>query len=191
MTPPLWRAGSIDVSSHVPPRRRWLAARVRFGTSRLFHPCLTALLAMPLACLAGDKVSLAGTWVGHYRCAQGNTGLTLDVNSPGQSHLHAVFHFYADRSESDVPDGCFEMDGTYDPSTRRVDLRAGKWILRPDGYVTVGLGGEVSADGSTMTGAVEGPGCDGFEVRHVAASSPRVKKVCPLSGTIASLLIQP
>jgi hypothetical protein len=147
---------------------------------------LVALLfAISGAALAEDTV--AGAWVGHYLCGQGTTGLTLTVATTRGSPMRALFHFYADQSDHSVPEGCYEMEGTYDVLARHVELVAGKWILQPDGYVTVDLSGDVSSDGSVMKGAVIGPGCGAFELHHVAASSPRAQGACRPGAAFVTL----
>ena len=148
------------------------------------------LMASSMAARGDDAVTVAGTWVGHYGCAQGTTGLTLTVTAARKPRVRALFHFYADKSNPSVPEGCFEMEGTFDSFSGRVELHGGKWIVRPEGYVTVDFEGEVSPGGDGMTGLVVGPFCDKFELHRVASSSPRSKGTCPPRGAAISLLGQ-
>jgi hypothetical protein len=134
----------------------------------------------------GEAVSAQGIWAGQYGCAQGMTGLTLTVTSARQSHLRALFHFYADPSEPSVPEGCFAMEGAYDSLSGHVELHASDWIERPDGYVTVDLSGEVSSNGDGMSGTVIGPSCTKFALRRVAASA-RARSSCPTRGAPVSV----
>jgi hypothetical protein len=135
----------------------------------------------------GETTSAQGIWSGQYGCAQGMTGLTLTVGTVRKSRVRALFHFYADPSEPSVPEGCFEMEGTYDSLSGHVELHAGNWILHPEGYVTVDLSGEVNSDGDGMAGSVIGPYCTKFALRRVTASSPGVRTSCPVRGPAISV----
>ena len=126
-------------------------------------------LLFSLCATAAPDPSASGTWVGNYTCAQGTTGLTLIVDSLTQTRVRALFDFYADPANALVPDGCFEMDGTFDPRTRHIELKAGAWLHQPFGYVTVDLSGNVSPDGTSMSGTVAGPFCTDFQIHHVDA----------------------
>ena len=144
------------------------------------------LLALCSGTTAGEAVE--GDWVGHYTCMQGTTGLMLHIEALSEPRIRALFHFYADASNPTVPEGCFEMAGTFDPATRRVDLRAGRWLLRPYGYVTVDLRGEVS--GGMISGIVVGPSCGRFELYSARGRSqdrsrrvPVDRKHCRLGGS--------
>ncbi len=172
------------------PRSGFVPAAPGVRTGLIMAICVSMALA-PVRARGDETASLTGSWVGQYGCAQGTTGLTLTVTEARKSRVRALFHFYPDASEPSVPEGCFEMDGTYDSLSGHIEFRAGNWILRPDGYVTVDLTGEVSAGGGAMSGSVIGPSCDRFSLRHVAASSPRVRGVCPPRGKAISLLSQP
>jgi hypothetical protein len=136
----------------------------------------------------GDPAtSVQGVWVGQYGCAQGMTGLTLTVGTARNARMRALFHFYADPSEPSVPEGCFEMDGTYDSLSGHVELRAGNWILRPPGYVTVNLSGVVDASGESLSGTVIGPYCTKFALHRVAAATSVVRASCPSKPAAVSL----
>jgi hypothetical protein len=160
------------------------------GVGLIVAICVVMTLA-PVGEHGDETASLAGSWVGQYGCAQGTTGLTLTVTQVRKSRVRALFHFYADASEPSVPEGCFEMEGTYDSFSGYIELRGGNWIVQPEGYVTVDLTGEVSSGGGAMSGSVIGPSCGKFSLRHVAASSPRARGVCPPRGRAISLLSQP
>jgi opacity protein-like surface antigen len=141
------------------------------------------IVLLPAGASAADDV--AGDWQGTYVCAQGATELTLQVEQAGGNQVTALFHFYAGAENPLVPEGCFEMSGVYDAATGRIDLGAGRWMLRPTGFVTVDLSGTVNRDGSEMTGAVAGPGCSTFSLRRVI-SVPRLPPLaCRAGGMVA------
>jgi len=121
---------------------------------------------------------LIGAWVGTYTCAQGLTAVRITIAEASSSGARAMFHFHADPRNPQVPTGCYLMDGAYDPATRRVTLRAGRWIIRPFGYVGVDFLGTLDAAGTRLTGEVRGPGCTAFELRKTA--EPPVGSGCSI-----------
>lgn len=106
----------------------------------------------------------AGTWSGSYLCRQGRTSLTLTITGAGED-LEAVFDFGAHATNPDVPDGRFRMSGELD-CEGKLSLEPERWVQRPDGYVAVGLAGELEEDGELLRGRVVGAGCSGFEVQR-------------------------
>ena len=113
---------------------------------------LAAILAAPNA-RAND---LDGVWTGSYYCQQGPTTLDLFVTTTPAGTLLALFHF-GDGGIS-RPEGCFAMRGAL--ANGQMTFTAGKWLLRPYGYVGVDLSGTVH--GNTYAGLVAGPGCTAF-----------------------------
>lgn len=101
-------------------------------------------------------------WIGDYDCNQGNTRLTLRVLDTHGSHVRAIFDFNHAPTKAA---GRFIMAGQIDEGSGRTVLRPGPWIAQPDDYVTVGMSGRVSRDGSLFTGRILGPGCRGFQLR--------------------------
>ena len=141
---------------------------------RLMIPWLSVALTL----LAAPAVATE-FWEGSYDCAQGRTGLTLtleEAGSPGQ--VAALFNFYAVPENPRVPVGCFEMSGLLDRRTRLLDLRAGRWLLRPFTYVAVDMRGTFNADFTRLTGRIAGPGCTGFGLRRVAAPTHLPPATC-------------
>jgi hypothetical protein len=114
-------------------------------------PAMTQALPMQ----GGDE------WVGTYVCAQGQTDLTVHVDSVlGDGTISAVFDF------SHTPSGAagsFRLHGSID-SSGNVRLRAGAWMQRPSGYETVGMSGRIRAD--AFTGRIDNPSCGGFTLRR-------------------------
>lgn len=149
---------------------------------------MASLAALALSAAgARAETDVAGVWQGRYDCAQGSTGLTLTIRHAGDTHLHALFHFYAIKSNRDVPEGCFEMSGSYAPANGKVDLSAGRWLLRPPGYVTVDLSGTADSDGRELRGTVDGPLCTSFELRRVARETRITDTNCRPEAVTSSL----
>lgn len=114
-----------------------------------------------------DARTVIGEWVGTYTCAQGLTGITLTISEASAVSARAHFLFYADpRNTRRVPTGCFTMNGGYDPSTGRLQLKPESWLLRPGGYQLVGFTGDVDAAGSRFEGGVTRRGCGTFELER-------------------------
>lgn len=133
--------------------------------------------------LARGGAAIEGAWTGAYVCNQGVTGLTLSVavdgaskEPGGTSAVRALFEFYAVAENPDVPAGCFEMVGDYEPESGRLNLTATRWLKRPENYVTVDLLGAVDAEAARYAGAVRGFNCGGFDLSRAPALSapPRV-----------------
>ena len=131
---------------------------------------LAALLVL-LAAPAAAQDGLRGTWRGGYICAQGHTALALTIEPRKDGTLSALFHFEAASDNPGVPTGCFEMQGGHDPATGRVRLEPLRWILRPEGYLMVGLDGALSADRRAIEGTVAGPGCTAFRVERTTGGA--------------------
>jgi hypothetical protein len=108
---------------------------------------------------------LNGKWEGSYTCSQGFTRLTLQVVHNMDGHgLEAVFAFYADDSNPEVPTGRYTMIGSYEPASGNVDLNESEWIEQPGGYVMVSLDGFINDGGTSITGSVDNSGCTEFTV---------------------------
>jgi hypothetical protein len=108
-------------------------------------------------------------WQGIYDCAQGLTGLTLTLDIGPGGQVQGLFDFYPVVENPAVPHGCFQMSGSLD-GTGHLALTPGDWLLRPPFFVAVGLAG--MRNGSSLGGAVEGPGCSIF-LLHPASPQGR------------------
>jgi hypothetical protein len=117
---------------------------------------------------ANLQAQYTGSWLGSYRCAQGLTGLRLDIQAAPGGSATATFNFYALQSNPSVPAGEFTMTGTY--SATGIALSPGHWVIQPPAnYVMVGLtGGPVTANGKTLTGHITTPPCTTFDVTKVS-----------------------
>ena len=126
------------------------------------------LAAMPRPAVA--QAGLAGDWAGTYVCAQGSTGLNLRLSPVAEGGVAGVFHFHPLASNPRAAEGCYEVSAPRPAKGEAVTIAAGRWLMRPDHYVTVDLVAELDEDG-TLYGHVEGPGCGLFAARR--ASLPR------------------
>ncbi len=125
---------------------------------RMMHRSFYILAALLIASQVRANV-LDGVWTGSYFCQQGLTALELFVTISPNGVPLALFHF-GDGS-IDRPEGCFAMQGTL--SKERMNFTAGKWLLRPYGYVSVDLSGIVN--GNAYAGQVAGPDCTTFTLQ--------------------------
>jgi Protein kinase domain len=112
---------------------------------------------------AANTPVLTGTWTGSYICSQGLTGLRLVIRAARDGMLAGTFSFYALPANPSVPSGEGTITGAY--SATRTDIRPGRWIRQPPGYVLVGLIAGPPADhGTLLRGRVSNPGCSTFSV---------------------------
>jgi hypothetical protein len=96
------------------------------------------------------------TWVGDYDCIQGTTGLALRVIDVRGKRVRAVFDFHHAASGAA---GQYIVGGAFDEESGRVTFEPGPWIIHPDGYLSVSMEGQVSADGTRFLGRILYPGC--------------------------------
>jgi hypothetical protein len=130
---------------------------------------------------------VSGDWAGTYTCAQGVTALDLSLAQTAAGDVDALFHFFADPSNPEVPDGCYAMRGRFDPETRRIRLNAKQWLHRPDGYVTVNISGLLDPKGERIDGVVQFAGCGAFTLRRVARTPTRPEACRPPEPKLSSV----
>ena len=113
-------------------------------------------------------------FAGHYVCAQGRTELTLVIEDLDGTEVSAIFEFdYPGGGGTHAPaSGSYRMHGSIDPRSGAVRLDPDRWIEQPDGYVMVGLVGQVSRTGS-ISGTVKGPGCSTFFLEAPARAASK------------------
>lgn len=120
----------------------------------------TAIAADPVKSPVAEQIP-TGTWVGQYECVQGETGLTLTVESTGKSE----FAFYPLPGNPRAASGRFEMRTTFESG--RPTFRQARWIERPGTYVMVDLIA-THHDATVMSGNVIADGCTTFQVSRTA-----------------------
>ncbi|HWJ80755.1 MAG TPA: hypothetical protein VNS55_00855 [Nocardioides sp.] len=129
------------------------------GSSPTVSASAPSLTAPP----AVDTSAVVGTWQGTYTCAQGATGLSLDIRATSDKGLEATFHFRKIPQNPDVPEGSYAMKGFL--VNGKLRLRRQAWIDRPQGYVMVGLNARVTDPApQRLTGTVSNVGCQGFTI---------------------------
>jgi hypothetical protein len=163
-----------------------LAATIAIGTGTL----TTALTPDALAAQSdpgleqpaiATPAAIGEDWEGSYTCVQGLTGLDLKISRSGHSNsLQATFSFYPLASNPAVPVGIYTMRGTY-RSASKIVFHGRRWILRPAGYVMVGLSGRLS--GGRFHGAVHGPSCTTFSLRKPKGHPSRANLVAIWKGS--------
>ena len=139
-------------------------------SARLLPLLLAPLLLGAMPGPAAAQSGFAGDWGGSYVCAQGSTGLNLRLRPSAEGGVEGVFHFFPLASNPRAAEGCYEVSAPRPAKGEPVTIAAGRWLLRPDNYVTVDLVAELDEDG-TLYGHVEGPGCGLFAARRSAPRS--------------------
>lgn len=114
---------------------------------------------VPAAKSLSTVTGVAGTYEGKYQCAQGVTGLRLDITLADNGSMTGVFR----ASISGVPP--FDLAGHYDSATKQFVLNPVRWESRPlGGYVMVGMQGTFDPSDGTLKGKITNPRCGAFEV---------------------------
>ncbi len=108
--------------------------------------------------------SVDGVWAGTYVCNQGTTGVQLSISGSSGGTVMAKVNFFPVASNPGVPDGSYEMVGSYSAAQGLV-LNPDYWISQPPGYQMVGLTA-AAPRGNSMTGEVQGANCTTFAVRR-------------------------
>lgn len=130
----------------------------------------TAVLSLIKGLVSGPGAAdISGKWVGTYTCAQGLTGMELDLQQGGNGALTGVWNFYSVPSNPTVPAGATNVAGTY--AGTDVTLNFQSWISQPSGYVEANLSGTVQDNGTRIAGNVLGQvsGCTTFELTRLGA----------------------
>jgi hypothetical protein len=124
------------------------------------------------ASASDDKI--IAEYAGYYVCAQGVTGLILDVfNVQSNTSPNATFKFGPTASNPAVPSGAFLLRGIVDVNGGALSLLPVSWLSRPFLYTMDGLHGVSNDGGNTFEGTViSGVGCTDFSVHRVFTSAP-------------------
>jgi hypothetical protein len=171
--------GLVDADASAPPQRAsasrgWvyavfslasavLAGGLVFGLTARGPSDSVATPTPPIPPPLASPFAAGQTWSGTYICAQGSTSLVLHIVAAARGRVDAIFEL--DYQPKHVH-GSFKTTGTYDPSTRELDLLPGVWITQPVNYVTVTMSGRVSDDGRTYSGSIGGPSCTTFSIHR-------------------------
>ncbi len=144
------------------------------------RPWVGALVLLAVWAGPAAAKSVIGDWAGVYDCAQGKTALELEITGLDKTQIQALFYFHAVPENPHVPAGCFLMTGTFDELSGQLQLRPGKWLLRPDGFVTVGMTGTLDAS-DRLSGSISGPGCKDFTLTRTDTGAA---KPAPCKGQL-------
>ena len=93
-----------------------------------------------------SPTSIIGTWKGYFSAPQGDTGLTVRINTNGT----ATVDFYNLQGQDNSSGGTFIAIVNYDNDTGEYFIIADEWIKQPDMYSMFSLCGTVN--GSTFAG---------------------------------------
>jgi len=116
--------------------------------------------------LSTSSLAVEGSWSGSYTCPQGLTGVTLIIEKTGdRTNLSARFCFCAIPENPTLPTGEFELDGSVALGSGAVHFTPRRWIRQPTPtWYMIPLDLTPSADGRSMTGSVDAPGCHSIEL---------------------------
>jgi hypothetical protein len=119
-----------------------------------------------------SKDKIISEYNGAYRCAQGDTSLTLQFLRPeAGSDAVAIFKFGPSSSNQAVSSGAFLLRGTVNWKDGTLDLHPLSWLSQPVGYLMVGLSGRSNDGGKTFEGRVVGPaGCSQFSLTRTSVT---------------------
>ncbi|HEX7389646.1 MAG TPA: hypothetical protein VF286_06015 [Acidiphilium sp.] len=144
-------------------------------------------LALAIGMTGGAAAALLppiGLWQGRYICSQGQTAVALRITAESPTRVNAIFYFHALAANPHVPQGCFMMQGRYDPASRRITLTPTRWLAQPPFYVWVALSGTVGPGGGAITGNITGPACSSFAlVRSFTLPVPPAPASCRMDQT--------
>jgi hypothetical protein len=107
-------------------------------------------------------------WEGTYVCAQGVTGLHLELDIASSGVTTGVFEFYGVRENPNaVPRGSYRLRGKLtmvEAGSFALELQPDAWIVQPPGYVMVGLQATSDRERRSMTGRITNPSCGAMKV---------------------------
>jgi hypothetical protein len=120
--------------------------------------------AQPRSQTVASNDRIQGTWQGQYICGQGVTELVLTVSGSQYENLSATFRFEVRR---DKPiRGEFLMAGYYEPADRSLNLSPLEWVVRPPGYIAVGIEAKMNAEGDVLEGRIMSSACSWVRLRR-------------------------
>jgi uncharacterized protein len=124
----------------------------------------------------GGAPAIVGEWQGSYSCRNGSSDLMLAIRDAGQNQLVARATF---RPQGRSIVGEFELVGTFDPATRRFELRYTRWITKPPNYVMAGYQGQVDPDGRQLRGELMFPGCSPITLARTGGAPVVAQQTAP------------
>jgi len=120
---------------------------------------------------ASNNGSINGKWIGKYTCAQGITGVTLTINQKG-TEIAAEFELYPLPENPNLPRGAYSLNGTFNPNTLEMNLKAAKWLKRPGAtWVVVDFSGQFDSNLNRFTGRMKHPSCGSIELVRATSNN--------------------
>jgi hypothetical protein len=113
-----------------------------------------------------ELASFVGVWDGDYTCAQGKTGLRLEIGAVEGDALPTTFSFSPLTDGPHAASGSFSMIGT--ETGGKLVFKQDKWINHPDGYLMVDLEVSDPPQGGTLSGTVISDSCSDFSVHKTS-----------------------
>lgn len=99
------------------------------------------------------------------------------AKTPKTFGIDAIFHFHSTPGNPNLPSGKYNMYGSFDEKTRKLQLGGVGWIERPKNYDMVPLSGTIDKSNSFFTGRIEFATCKTFNLKRV-----QVFEESPISG---------
>ena len=86
--------------------------------------------------------------------------------APKSFTIDAIFYFHPTVNNPRPPKGIYNMKGSFDEKTRKLQLGGVSWVNRPKNYDMVPLSGTIEKTGKLFMGRVEFPGCKQFTLNR-------------------------
>ena len=108
-------------------------------------------------------------WEGQYVCAQGVTGLHLELDTASNGATIATFAFYGiPENPNPVPRGSYRLRGKLTMAKAgSFALALDEWIVQPPDYMMVGLAMTSDRERRSMAGRITNPSCGSVKVSRV------------------------
>lgn len=108
--------------------------------------------------------ALTGVWQGSYKCGQGATGSTLEVQTFDGQQGQGVFSFYNLAGQRNAASGSYQVDIYRPAGQQNITIKPKAWIKQPGGYSMVGF--TLNQAGSALNGNVDFGGCDSISLKR-------------------------
>ena len=112
-------------------------------------------------------------WEGKYVCAQGVTGLHLELDTASNGATTATFAFYGvPENPNPVPRGSYRLRGKVTMAKTgsfalALELEPDEWNAQPPDYMMVGLSVTSDRERRSMAGRITNPSCGAVKVSRV------------------------
>jgi hypothetical protein len=134
---------------------------------------VVVLLVHPTKARA-DAPPPSGIFSGTYICSQRQFGLQLTFEPRSASQLSAVVTFFTPGGDAAQPLGAFRADGAFESATGAFRLQPMSWIKPATTFMMFAFTGTYDAAAGRVKGAIQAPGCTGFEAARDEQASQRL-----------------